>query len=52
MGYIEKKMKKNEKKVTSLKNILIFAASIVMKMMLEKSRKDSLSVRYYQTTEY
>jgi hypothetical protein len=45
-------MKKNEKKVTSLKNILIFAASIVMKIVLEEGGNDSLSARYYQTTEY
>ena len=51
MGRDEKK-KKNEKKVTSLKNILIFAASFVMKKMLGKGRNDSLSERYYQTTEY
>ena len=36
MGRDEKK-KKNEKKVTSLKNILIFAASIVMKTMPRKA---------------
>ena len=44
--------KKNKKKVTSLKNILIFAASNVMKMKPKKGGNDSLSVRYYQTTEY
>jgi hypothetical protein len=47
-----KKIKKNEKNVISLKNILIFAASIVMKMMQDKGGFDSLSTRYYQTTEY
>jgi len=44
--------KKKTKKITSLKNILIFAASNVMKMKPKKGGNDSLSVRYYQTTEY
>ena len=42
-----KKNEKKRKKVTNLKNILIFAASDVMKMKLEKGGNDSLSERYY-----
>jgi hypothetical protein len=51
MNRVEKK-KKKEKKVTSFKNILIFAASNVMKTKPNKGGNDSLSARYYQTTEY
>ena len=51
MDHVEKR-KKKKKKVTSFKNILIFAASNVMKMKPNKGGNDSLSTRYNQTTEY
>jgi hypothetical protein len=51
MDHVEKR-KKKKKKVTSFKNILIFAASNVMKTMPCEGGNDSFSARYYQTTEY
>ena len=44
--------KKNEKKVINLKNILIFAASNMMKKLLGRCGNGSHSIRYYQITEY